>query len=427
MGLENLIEKGESDMLEFKETFRYNAKTNNKDKTLKYEVSKAVCGMLNSKGGIVLIGVADDKKIEGIERDLNLYGKGNKFTQLDKLRIDLDDHITKTIDIKSKKFLKIDIIDVDEKKIIKIEVESSIEPFYHSEDEIFYVRDGPRSIRLSGKKMGEYISDRLKYPSVKSSEDLSQETVERIFSEFREWAQEKLKQNFSLEVNRNNRFGRIYDNLLGCVVPHTVSDNLIDFTSDLIKNYIDDYSIIKYSQTFKTPDYACQYENTFGEKILIFPNGTVKFCQIYNTFNKEQPDFALGTLEKDNFGVLDVKRVKEKYSAPFSYIKWSTLQSLLEVICFLYHPECKIQIVTSPTVLFNLEIIVPNMIYEGKNRFIPSFGGLRSNKIYLGREKDITFRKTFRYDEIIEFIKSLKKHIIDYYKNPANKGYGGLF
>ncbi len=82
MGLKNLIEKGESDLLEFKETFRYNVKTNTKDKTLKDEVSKAVCGMLNSKGGIVLIGVADDKKFEGIERDLNLYGKGNKLPHL---------------------------------------------------------------------------------------------------------------------------------------------------------------------------------------------------------------------------------------------------------------------------------------------------------------------------------------------------------
>ena len=304
-----------------------------------------------------------------------------------------------------------------------IEVEPSIEPFYHSKDGIFYVRDGPRSIRLSGKKMGEYISDRSKYPSVKSSEDLFQETLDLVYSEFREWAQEKLKKNYSLEVNKNNQFGRNYDNLLGCMVPYTVSDDLIDFSSDLIKNYIDDYSIIKYSQTLKTPDYACQYENTFGEEILIFPNGVVKFCQIYDTFNTEQPDFALGTLEKDNFGVLDVKRVKEKYLAPFSSIKWSTLQSLLEVICFLYHPECKVQIVTSPTVLFHLEIIVPNMIYEGKRRFIPSFGGFCSNKIYLGRKKDITFRKEFRYNEITEFIKFLKKYIIDYYKNPADKGY----
>jgi len=209
MNLKNLIERGESDMLEFKETFRYNVKTNTKDKILKKEVSKAVCAMLNSKGGIVLIGVADNKKIEGIKRDLSLYGKGNESSQLDKLRIDLDDHITNAIDIKSKKFLKIDVVDVDEKKLIKIEVESSNEPFCHSEDETFYVRDGPRSIQLSGKKMGEYISDRSKNPLVKSSEDLFQETLEMIYSEFRDWAQEKLKQNYSLEVNKKNQDGRI--------------------------------------------------------------------------------------------------------------------------------------------------------------------------------------------------------------------------
>ncbi len=74
IGFKNLIEKGESDILEFKETYRYNVKTNTKDKKLKDEISKAVCVMLNFKGGVVLIGVADDKKIIGIVRDLNLYG-----------------------------------------------------------------------------------------------------------------------------------------------------------------------------------------------------------------------------------------------------------------------------------------------------------------------------------------------------------------
>lgn len=81
MSLRNLINKGESNIIEFKETFRYNVETQSKDKLLKIEVSKAVCGMLNSVGGIVIIGVADDKTIEGIQRDLNLYGKGDESTR----------------------------------------------------------------------------------------------------------------------------------------------------------------------------------------------------------------------------------------------------------------------------------------------------------------------------------------------------------
>ena len=279
MSLRNLINKGESNIIEFKETFRYNVETQSKDKLLKNEVSKAVCGMLNSEGGKVLIGVADNKTIEGIQRDLNLYGKGDESTQLDRLLIDLYKHITDSIDIKSKKFLKINVVEIDRKKIIKIEIKPSNEPFFHS-GEIFYVRDGPSTIHLLGKKMLDYISDRAKTLNAKSPEKIFQEKLEVITLEFQKWAQDKLKQNLSLEVNKNNPDGRVYDYLLGCIVPNTLSKDLIDFNSNLIKDYIDNYSIIKRSQTYNTPEYARQYEQFFGEEISIFPNGTIYFCQI---------------------------------------------------------------------------------------------------------------------------------------------------
>ena len=65
MSLRTQIDGGETEILEFKETFRYDVKTHTSNKALKNEVSKAVCGMFNSKEGIVLIGVANDKTIWG--------------------------------------------------------------------------------------------------------------------------------------------------------------------------------------------------------------------------------------------------------------------------------------------------------------------------------------------------------------------------
>jgi hypothetical protein len=425
MSLNTQINKGETNILEFKETFRYDVKTNNNNKSLKNEVSKAVCGMLNSEGGKVLIGVADNKTIEGIQRDLNLYGKGDESTQLDRLLIDLNKLITDSIDIKSKKFLKINVVEIDGKKIIKIEIKPSNEPFFLS-GEIFYVRDGPRTIQLLGKKMGDYISDRSRTLNVKSPEKIFKEKLEVITPKFQKWAQDKLKQNLSLKVNKNNPDGSIYDYILGCIVPTTLSKDLINFNSSLIKDYINDYSIIKRSQKYKTPDYARQYEQFFGEDILIFPNGTIYFCQIYSTFHKEQPDFSLGFLESGGFERLVVKQLKEKYSAPFSYIKRGTLSSLLEVVCFLFNPKCKIKMVNSPTDLFHLEILVPNMIYEGNRRVLSSFGGFPMHKSYQGTNKDITFHKLFRFNEIAETIEVLKSHIMEYYQNPASGGYIGF-
>ena len=296
MELKELIEKGESNTLEFKESFRYNIKTNLNDKSLKDEVSKAVCGMLNSQGGLVLIGVTDDKTIKGIQRDLNLYGKGGKLNQIDKLLIDLNKHITDSVGVISKKLLNIKMVEIEANNLIKIEVQLSNEPVFHFEER-FYFRDGPRTIQLSGNKMYDYISDRKETLNVRAPEEIFQEKLEVIIPEFKIWAQNKLKKNYSLEVNENPINGLINDYILGCIIPSTTSEDLINFESNFIKEYFNNYSILKKSQTYKTPDHTKQYVEPTGEEILIHPDGKVYFCQNYNYFNKEQPEFSLGRLE----------------------------------------------------------------------------------------------------------------------------------
>ena len=423
MSLINLIKKGESNTLEFKETFRYNTETNQKDRRLKNEVSKAVCGMLNSDGGIILIGVADDKSIMGIERDLRLYGIGNESNRIDKLKIDLNDHITNTIGIKSKKFLKTKIIEIDGEKIIKIEINPSNDPFFHSEDEIYYVRDGPSTIKLSKRKMGEYISDRSKSSFLKSPKELRQIKLDNISNEFQNWVRKKLENILVLKINIDSQDGLIYDYIFGCIVPDSLSDDLINFNSDLIKEYIIDYSIIKTSQTYKTPELARQYEPNIGEDILIHPNGIIYFCLNYNYINPEKPEFSLGYLESRPSEILNVKKHQEKYNAPFSTITWGKLESLLEVVCFIFHPECKKNIIRIPTESFSLELIVPNMIFNGKRRILSRSGGFPSHKKYLGDKKDIIIREFFEYNKIPEFVDSIKTKITDFYQNPADKGY----
>jgi len=423
MSLRTQINGGETEILEFKETFRYDVKTNINNKALKREVSKAVCGMLNSKGGIVLIGVADDKTIKGIQRDIKLFGKGDESTQLDKLLIELYKHLTDAISINSKKYLNINVDEIDGKKIILIEVKSSIDPFFHFGD-TFFVRDGPRTISLLGKKMMDYISERKKSLNVRSHEEMFQEKLEVIIPMFKDWSQEKLKQNLSLKVNKNSLDGKIYDYIFGCIVPNTISEDLIDFKSNVIEEYNNNYSIIKDSQNYKTPEFASQNEESLGEEIRIYPGGKIYFCQMYWAFNKENPKFSLGRLESSSYERLIVKKYQEKYSAPFSHINWGSLNSLLEVICFLFHPQCKIKMVNSPTELFHLEIIVPNMIYEGKRRvFSHSYSTFPTHKSYLGTNKDITYSKLFRFEEIDSTVEDLKRHIIEFYQNPRSKAY----
>ncbi len=76
--IDDLIAAGESETIEFKSTARVNLHTGEADPKTEHVIVKTVCGLLNHEGGTLLIGVADDGQILGIEPDLRTFGaKGN--------------------------------------------------------------------------------------------------------------------------------------------------------------------------------------------------------------------------------------------------------------------------------------------------------------------------------------------------------------
>ena len=72
-----LVEQGEGPAFEFKQTARFNARTEKADKTMEAVVAKTVAGLLNASGGTLIIGVTDNGLPLGIERDLTTLSKGN--------------------------------------------------------------------------------------------------------------------------------------------------------------------------------------------------------------------------------------------------------------------------------------------------------------------------------------------------------------
>jgi hypothetical protein len=69
-----LLSAGESTVVEFKSTGRKNLHTGGKDPAIEWSVIKSVAGFLNKKGGVLLVGVADDGAVVGIEEDYPLLG-----------------------------------------------------------------------------------------------------------------------------------------------------------------------------------------------------------------------------------------------------------------------------------------------------------------------------------------------------------------
>ena len=82
--LHPLIAKGESSTVEFKSSFRWDVKEQKLNRALESVILKTLAGYMNGKGGTLLIGVADDGSILGLESDYKTLKKQDRdgFEQL---------------------------------------------------------------------------------------------------------------------------------------------------------------------------------------------------------------------------------------------------------------------------------------------------------------------------------------------------------
>jgi uncharacterized membrane protein len=76
--LGTLIAQGESASLEFKSSFRWDLRENKPNRALEAVVLKTLAGYMNSNGGTLLIGVADDGTIVGLKHDYQTLKKPDR-------------------------------------------------------------------------------------------------------------------------------------------------------------------------------------------------------------------------------------------------------------------------------------------------------------------------------------------------------------
>ncbi len=158
---EELILRGESKTLEFKSTLRWNLKTDQRDdKVITHAALKTIAAFLNTEGGDLLIGVADDGTVVGIERD-GLANDDEFMRHLAQVvRNALGDRAGTCIDPKTQV--------VDGKTVCVVSCQRSPEPVYlrwkrteAADDGDFFVRSGPGTVKLSPESAGEYVRTRF--------------------------------------------------------------------------------------------------------------------------------------------------------------------------------------------------------------------------------------------------------------------------
>jgi len=160
---EELIKRGESKTLEFKSTLRWSLKEDRQDdKGVTHAVLKTIAAFLNTEGGDLLIGVADDGAIVGIERDQ--LDNDDKFMRhlAQVVRNGLGDRAGTCIDPKTQI--------VQGKTVCVVTCQRSPEPVFLKWKGLestpagdFFVRSGPGTVKLPPESAREYI--RTRFPS----------------------------------------------------------------------------------------------------------------------------------------------------------------------------------------------------------------------------------------------------------------------
>ena len=151
----DLISGGENKNLEFKSTLRWNIKTQKHDDSVTHSCLKTIAAFLNTDGGTLLIGVADDGNAIGTEQD----GLAND----DKYLLHLFNLIKQRMGEGAAASVKAGIVRLGDKSVCRVDCDKSLRPVYLSPkqagDDEFYVRMGPQTSRMPAKELHAYISE----------------------------------------------------------------------------------------------------------------------------------------------------------------------------------------------------------------------------------------------------------------------------
>jgi hypothetical protein len=165
LSLGDLITRGESDVVEFKSSLRWDIATGKLSKILEDVILKSVSAFANTKGGVLLIGVDDDGHILGLDKDYASMEGGNRdkferhFRQLAKDKFGISFTSSQ---------LDCDFCDVNGLEVCKITMRPTPQPLVMKvvdkngqASERLYVRNGNASQELPVSEMHDYIKQRF--------------------------------------------------------------------------------------------------------------------------------------------------------------------------------------------------------------------------------------------------------------------------
>ena len=164
----DILKEEENRYLEFKSSLRWDYRQEKVNPELEKVIMKTIAAFGNTDGGILLIGVDDEKNILGLEKDFQTLKK----TDADYYEVHLRNIMHKLMGVKYvSKYIRTEFEEVEDQKLIcKIKVISAKEPLYlkyknknGQVEEKFYVRSGNSSHEIESiAEINDYINTKFK-------------------------------------------------------------------------------------------------------------------------------------------------------------------------------------------------------------------------------------------------------------------------
>ena len=153
------IAQGESNRVEFKSTLRFDLKHGKVNRDLSKAAAKVIASFMNSAGGVLFIGIGDQKEAIGVENDIGELTKKDE----DGFILALNQVVKDMIGPEFCQQVHPQIIDYNNKRVCAVEVERSSKPAWLSGEgpSVFYIRAGNSTHPLDAQEASDYIMRRF--------------------------------------------------------------------------------------------------------------------------------------------------------------------------------------------------------------------------------------------------------------------------
>ncbi len=151
-----LIKGGEGEHLEFKSSVRWDFRQGKINKALETVIAKTLVGFMNHRGGSLLIGVADDGEVVGLEHDYKtLKNKGR-----DGFELCITDIVTSRIGADTCSFIHCVFYEIGGRDVCRIIVESVVEPVYLMDGNTskYFLRTGNGTRELDAREAMAHVT-----------------------------------------------------------------------------------------------------------------------------------------------------------------------------------------------------------------------------------------------------------------------------